>query len=223
MQILRFEDAPEVAPKRKKSSAGWVGIGLVAALFGVSTAFASSTISINETNTINLAQGVVAVKGCESDIGILPSTTLVKKGAKKLDFDVTGLTIGFDYNSTGAGKISGSCGNNDADETKQIDPVDFKLQFYVDGETPVAKTCDEMFDEDDISSAEAFAKGLKVSVPPGTFLPSPDIKCEGSSLWFKMIPVPTLVDTTTFEISLPAGFKASLFDYITLETSETTY
>ena len=84
MQILRFEDAPEVAPKRKKSSAGWVGIGLVAALFGVSTAFASSTISINETNTINLAQGVVAVTGCDSDIGILPSTTLVKKALRNL-------------------------------------------------------------------------------------------------------------------------------------------
>ena len=67
MQILRFEDAPEVAPKRKKSSAGWIGLGLVAALFGVSTAFASGTIAINgEANsTINLAQGVVAITACD--------------------------------------------------------------------------------------------------------------------------------------------------------------
>ena len=58
MQILRFEDAPEVAPKRKKSSAGWIGLGLVAALFGVSTAFASSAITINADKSI----------GCVPDI-----------------------------------------------------------------------------------------------------------------------------------------------------------
>jgi len=95
MQILRFEDAQEVAPKRKKSSAGWIGLGLAAALFGVSTAFASSTIAINGGNTINLAQGVVAVTGCDSDIGVLPSTSLVKNSdTSALGFDVTGLTVG---------------------------------------------------------------------------------------------------------------------------------
>jgi hypothetical protein len=214
MQILRFEDAPEVAPKRKKSSAGWIGLGLVAALFGVSTAFASSTIAINGGNTINLAQGVVAVTGCDSDIGVLPSTSLVKK-EETLGFDVTSLTVGFDHDGTGSGKIAGTCGNADGDNA--VTPVDFKIQFYLDGPTPTAKTCTQMFG-DDITKAEATEAGL-------TFLPTTasDIKCDGSALWFKMKPLALLTDKETFVLTLPAGFKASIFDYITLETSNTTY
>ena len=71
---------------------------------------------------------------------------------------------------------------------------------------------------DDLTKAGAAAAGL-------TFLPTAnsDIKCEGSSLWFKMKSVASLTSKTTFEITFPAGFKASLFDYITLETSETNY
>ncbi len=216
MQILRFEDAPEVAPKRKKSSAGWIGLGLVAALFGVSTAFASSTIAINGGNTINLAQGVVAVTGCDSDIGVLPATSLVKNpGTGVLGFDVTSLTVGFDHDGTGSGKIAGTCGNIKPGE--EVTPVDFKIQFYVDGPTPTAKTCTEMFGGD-ITKAGALAAGL-------TFLPTTDsdIKCDGSSLWFKMDPVASLASNATFVLTLPAGFKASIFDYITLETSNTTY
>lgn len=214
MQILRFEDAPEVAPKRKKSSAGWIGLGLVAALFGVSTAFASSTIAINGGNTINLAQGVVAVTGCDSDIGVLPSTSLVKND-ETLGFDVTSLTVGFDHDGDGSGMIAGTCGN--ADGANAVTPVDFKIQFYLDGATPTAKTCTEMFGND-ITKAGAAAAGL-------TFLPTTasDIKCDGNALWFKMISLALLTDKTTFEVELPAGFKASIFDYITLETSNTTY
>ena len=216
MQILRFEDAPEVAPKRKKSSAGWIGLGLAAALFGVSTAFASSTIAINGGNTINLAQGVVAVTGCDSDIGVLPSTSLVKNSdTSALGFDVTGLTVGFDHDGDGSGKVDGTCGN--ADGANAVTPVDFKIQFYADGPTPTAKTCTEMFGND-ITKSGAAAAGL-------AFLPTSasDIKCDGNALWFKMISLALLSDKTTFEVTLPAGFKASIFDYITLETSNTTY
>ncbi len=219
MQILRFEDAPEVAPKRKKSSAGWIGLGLVAALFGVSTAFASGTIAINgEANsTINLAQGVVAITACDESIGILPTTKLVKEdpATKVLSFDVETLTVGYDYEDNGLGQITGTCGNTDG--ANSVTPVDFKIQFYVDGPTPTAKTCTEMFGGD-LTKAGAAAAGL-------TFLPTAnsDIKCEGSSLWFKMKSVASLTSKTTFEITFPAGFKASLFDYITLETSETNY
>ena len=216
MQILRFEDAQEVAPKRKKSSAGWIGLGLAAALFGVSTAFASSTIAINGGNTINLAQGVVAVTGCDTDIGVLPSTSLVKNAeTSALGFDVTGLTIGFDHDGDGSGMVGGTCGNTEG--VNSVTPVDFKIQFYADGPTPTAKTCIQMFGSD-ITKSTAATAGL-------TFLPTAasDIKCDVDALWFKMIPLASLSEKTTFEISLPAGFKASLFDYITLETSETTY
>jgi hypothetical protein len=92
MQILRFEDAPEVAPKRKKSSAGWIGLGLVAALFGVSTAFASSSITINGDAPVALGQGVSAVTACDESIKISPSTGMKVVGSTPTFF-LTSLSI----------------------------------------------------------------------------------------------------------------------------------
>lgn len=74
MEILRFEEAPSGAPKRKKSSRSFLALGLVATLFGVSTAFASSTIQINgPANLVALGQGVATVSGCDSDITVTPN------------------------------------------------------------------------------------------------------------------------------------------------------
>jgi hypothetical protein len=77
MEILRFEEAPSGAPKRKKSSRSFLALGLVATLFGISTAFASSTITINgPTNLVALGQGVAAVLGCDPDVTITPDAGL---------------------------------------------------------------------------------------------------------------------------------------------------
>ena len=78
MEILRFEEAPTGAPKRKKSSRSFLALGLVATLFGVSTAFASSTIQINgPANLVALGQGVAAVLGCDPDVTITPDAGLL--------------------------------------------------------------------------------------------------------------------------------------------------
>ena len=53
MEILRFEESDAPAPKKKRPSKGLLALGLVAALMGIGTAFASSTISINGDNTDN--------------------------------------------------------------------------------------------------------------------------------------------------------------------------
>jgi hypothetical protein len=77
MEILRFEEAPSDAPKRKKSSRSFLALGLVATLFGVSTAFASSTIQINgPSNLVALGQGVAAVLRCDPDVTITPNADL---------------------------------------------------------------------------------------------------------------------------------------------------
>jgi len=76
MEILRFEEAQSSVPKRKKSSKGYLTIGFVAALFGISTAFASSTISINSDAPIALGQGVSFVTSCDTSINIIPSTSM---------------------------------------------------------------------------------------------------------------------------------------------------
>ena len=94
MEILRFEDTESPAPKRKHRSKGLVALGLVAALMGIGTAFASSTITVNGTNQVNLGQGVVTVSGCDTNIGFKPVTKLT---ADANAFQVTDFIIGYDY------------------------------------------------------------------------------------------------------------------------------
>jgi len=93
MEILRFEEAPTSAPKRKKSSRSFLALGFVATLFGVSTAFASSTITINNPdNTIALGQGVSVFTTCDTEIGVEPVTTLDATNASQ--FGLTKVVIG---------------------------------------------------------------------------------------------------------------------------------
>ena len=70
MEILRFDDAAGSSARRKKSSRGMIVVGLVATLFGVGTAFASTTIAINGGAATNIGQGVSAVSACDDDIKI---------------------------------------------------------------------------------------------------------------------------------------------------------
>ena len=93
MEILRFEEAPTGAPKRKKSSRSFIALGFVATLFGVSTAFASSTITINNPeNTIALGQGVSVFTTCDTEIGVEPITSLDSTDVSK--FGLTKVVIG---------------------------------------------------------------------------------------------------------------------------------
>jgi hypothetical protein len=96
MEILRFEDQGPSAPHRKKSSRGFLVVGLIATLFGISSAFASSTITINTDNKVNLGQGVVTVSGCDSTIGFKPVTKL---SSDATSFQVTDFIIGYDFNA----------------------------------------------------------------------------------------------------------------------------
>jgi hypothetical protein len=81
MEILRFEEAAPVAPKRKKSSKGYLTAGFVAALFGIGTALASATteIAINDGGGISLGQGVTLATACDTEIDITPITTMTLK------------------------------------------------------------------------------------------------------------------------------------------------
>jgi hypothetical protein len=204
MQILRFEDAPEVAPKRKKSSAGWIGLGLVAALFGVSTAFANSTIGINTDNTINLAQGVVEVIApCDPTIGVALESKL-KADLANFYLDrivMTGLT-------------AGACGDKD-----------FKISFYrAPSTTPL--TCAELLGDDfggktvsDTNRDAAFAL-LSLSHEPTAATTSP-IECEGSSIYFKMDDEDNMIlNLPTITVGGNQEFvSGEYFSHITLETT----
>lgn len=196
MEILRFEDQGPSAPNRKKSSRGFLIVGLIATLFGISSAFASSTIQINGGNAINLAQGVQAVTGCDSKIGLNVDTRL---NSDLLNFSVETLTVGYEYQGNhdyriDASVTAGSC------KDKSL-----KVQFYKkhDGASPTPLTCAEM--------GNAFTL-------TGTSGAITNSKCADAAIYFKVLEG---VDQTF--IHFDTGFDPGSFDAITLESVETNY
>ncbi len=203
MQILRFEDAPEVAPKRKKSSAGWIGLGLVAALFGVSTAFASTSIQINGDAPISLAQGVIEVSAaCD------PTITVALESTLKADFE------SFYVGKIRVSNIDGTvCGGKD-----------FKLSFY--DTTTTALTCAELLipAASDDSVAAAFGQLTLSHIDP-TKTPVQNVKCSTDGIYFRMDAESDMI--VNLPIFDPAGnqevFDVDGFRHLTLETTNTTY
>ena len=92
MEILRFDNAESTTPQRKRSSKGMLAVGLVATLFGISSAFASSTITINGSAPVALGQGVTAVTACDNDISIAPITEM-SVIADEPTFSMTNLVV----------------------------------------------------------------------------------------------------------------------------------
>jgi hypothetical protein len=76
MEILRFEEASPVAPKRKKSSKGYLTAGFVAALFSVGSAFATTSVQINSGQGVSLGQGVTLAAACDEVISVVPITAM---------------------------------------------------------------------------------------------------------------------------------------------------
>ena len=107
MEILRFEEESAPAPKKKHRSKGLIALGLVATMMGAGTALAttSSTISINGGTDIQLGQGVTAVVGCDTQIGVAPVTHLASDIST---FAVTSIAIGT-TNPTSANLVSAAC------------------------------------------------------------------------------------------------------------------
>lgn len=221
MQILRFEDAPEVAPKRKKSSAGWIGLGLVAALFGVSTAFASGTIAINGTtnSTIDLGQGVVTVSGCDSDIGFKPNTTL---NTLSTGFVVSEVIIGHDYSDV----------NNDGlIDTAACDGKQLKISFYADikDETGAVTGRTQLTCANLLNSGDGLIKGsdrptgiARIGEPVSLIKTA--FKCEAGSIYLQIVKD----ENSTIKIEWAKNkivdevadypLLASAFDHVTIES-----
>jgi hypothetical protein len=86
-------------------------VGLVATLFGISSAFASSTITINGAAPIALGQGVTAVTACDTAISLVPTTEMsVETGTPT--FFMTSLAInGIDASLSDSTTAGLGCGN----------------------------------------------------------------------------------------------------------------
>ena len=142
MEILRFEQVPEGAPQRKKSSRGFLALGLVAALFGISTAFAtaSTQININNGQPVEVGQAITAFVTCDKYIGINPETKL---DSTLVNFVMSKITIGYPYSAPPQ--------DYKIDDTVPANPTapgcadkDFLIKFYNTGST-TPLTCTDIF------------------------------------------------------------------------------
>ena len=80
MEILRFDDAGSTTPQRKKSSKCMLVVGLVATLFVISSAFATTTVAINSNQGVSLGQGVTLAAACDAAISVVPVTSMTVEG-----------------------------------------------------------------------------------------------------------------------------------------------
>ena len=215
MEILRFEQAPAEAPKRKKSSRSFLALGLVATLFGVSTAFASSTIQINgPANLVALGQGVAAVLGCDPEVTITPDaglTTLTAtaspSAAPAPTFNLARIIVaGIDTTPTIPTSGLG-CGD-----------VDFKIQVFhtetseVGDKTEITYSCPELLQGSPTPD---------ITTSTGDFVAG-KIKCDSadSAIYFRVKPSESpfnLVGSVTIKL-----FGSSDIDYITLVSTNYT-
>lgn len=202
MEILRFDEAGSTSPRRKKSSRGMLAIGLIGTLFGISSAFASSTITINDSNTVDLAQGVVQVTGCDSKIGVQPVTALTKNETGTVLFKVTAVTVGYKYDTSTAGYI----------DTTECAGKAMKIQFYKNiAGTPTALTCSQL-----TGTTDSLGTSLtgKVSVTQTSTSNATSFKCQSSSIYFA-------VTHTQENINfINPTLNPDAFDYITIESTQ---
>jgi hypothetical protein len=197
MEILRFEEASFTAPKRKKSSKGYLAIGLVATLFGVSSAFATNSITINANNNISLGQGISTFTTCDDKIAVIPETAL---NGDLETFKLTKVTIGARYGSgdaTATAQTFIDDGLLSAGEGCQ--GADFMVKFYSNSTTPVPICTTGTYGSAAVSGT-------------GT-----NYKCESDAIYFRVV-------GTSHEITFTGGTAgAGFFDHISLETTSTTY
>jgi hypothetical protein len=216
MEILRFEQVPESAPQRKKSSRGFLALGLVAALFGISTAFASSTIQINTDNKVALGQGVVTVSGCDTNIGFNPVTELT---ADASTFKIRKLEIGYDYDGTKAGNV-------DTNTVTGCGGKAIKITLYKDKTAP-ATGVDKVLCKDTYGGSAGAGASISTSVAIGD--------SRDANPYNLKVPYRCDADGSFYyQVSFPAGafaypsvaiyymdgttFRADAFDHVTIES-----
>ena len=213
MEILRFEEAPTGAPKRKKSSRSFLALGLVATLFGVSTAFATTTININDNKTISLGQGVNTFTACDTAVGLEPVTSL-KTDLTLFQFEK--LIIGSDYKdglSVGSQKYTIDSDSPDPVTGLGCGGVDFKVKFYLaPSSTPL--TCQKLLDITESGFLKTSpAANLEVTQVDNKY------KCDDSAIYFK---IPDNGSDHT-ELSPEIRFlnlpSPDFFDHVTIETT----
>jgi len=192
MEILRFDDAGSSTPQRKKSSRGMLVVGLVATLFGISSAFASSTISINNDAPIALGQGVSYVTGCDSNITVAPHTSMVVETTTPI-FYLDSIAIS-DVDTRTAGTDGSGCANKT-----------FNIQIFHGSGSTTAYDCAALnhLTTFNVTYTDVTSKTVSAS-------------CSASTLAFA---IPTMAGPSNPTFSIPFTKGPSDISYITLVSS----
>jgi hypothetical protein len=174
-------------------------VGLVATLFGISSAFASSTITINGDAPIALGQGVTAVTGCDTSISIYPFTTM-KVILGQPDFYLESITV-TDIDITPTNLTTGlGCGGKT-----------FELEIYKTIENDDGSKTTSAYPCPDLRLTSLFNP---VTVSEGTI----SSQCSGSKIRFS-IPE-DLTGTPVF--SIPFSNGSADISFFTLVSSDRT-
>jgi hypothetical protein len=187
MEILRFEEATSPAPKRKKSSKGFLTISFVAVLFGVGSAFATTTVAINGGQGVSLGQGVTLAAACDERIGIVPITTMELFGETE-PLAPTFFLRELEINDIEAQRRTPATETEDA--VNGCGGQFFDIQIFNTATTPTAYPCAPPAGPDFPMNSLEFDGDVKVyEVTRG----DPDVEvekiidCDGSTLSFEII------------------------------------
>lgn len=202
MEILRFDEPDAPTPKRKRPSKAWLALSMVAALMGVGTAFASSTITVNTNNLTPLGQGVTSVVTCDDNIGVSPNSQLIFPNTgddHNPAFELRTLSIG----TTEDYLIEPSCSGKI-----------FKITLYNSDKSQI--TCPQM---KYYGVYDSLGGMLDTNSSDCTDVTSPEAS---HAIFFKMagtVEAP-VSDATFYTIRFDEGFKLADLDlsHITLET-----
>jgi len=202
MEILRFEEATPTAPKRNKSPKGYLAVGFIATIFGLGSAFATTTssIAINDRQPIALGQGISTFTTCDSKIAILPITKL---NLTATDFVLDKVTIGAVY-GTGPDNNDYLIDNGPVSASEDgCFGVDFVIKFYLGTDGVQEDVCDNF---EGVSGLTPF-----VSYKCFSNTESPN----NSRIIFK-------VSQTSHDIIFDGSVGTSFFDRISIETTSVT-
>ena len=208
MGILRFEDSTSPAPKRKKSSKGYITLGFVAAVFGIGSAFATTTVEINSGDGISLGQGVTLAAACDTDIDIVPITEMrvVGDATPSPTFFLEKLVIE-DINpvlraaATDSMPAVNGCGNQT-----------FEVQIFNTAPTPTAYSCGDLQPNIPTPGSDIQAIELREGAEP-TYR---GITCTGSTISFQVTDFP--IGNSRYDILFDDA--PSAISYITLVSRE---
>ena len=201
MEILRFDAEPTPARKSRRSIKGVFVVGLVAATFGIGSAFATSTITVNDNNTVQLGQGVTAVTACDTAISVVPQSAMRALGNPESEVSVSpSATPLADVFTVGTIEVGYEQGISDACDGKV-----FKVQIY---------------NYNGSSSSPLYCEGMAGTATTGDVTDQECSNSETSGAFYVTLHANGLTpNSNKFLIHLKDSLSGNDVDYITLETT----